>query len=187
MRKLIQERIIKTEEHLLSASDKTKLIDKRNKQLKFLSISYIPLALILAYVFFSGPSVVYRDHYPYQKHEFTEEDISNFNLAAPYFCGFLFLLLTGFFIRYYLQTAAPVIKDIKGNKKFLLYVKTEKTDMSFFNKYYVTTPIFKKQQLSVSKEDFYNISDNDPLILELTPHSLEILKITSNGKEISFY
>ena len=59
--------------------------------------------------------------------------------------------------------------------------------MGFFNKYYITTPIFKKQQLSVSKDDFYMISNNDPLILELAPHSLEILKITSNEKQILFY
>jgi hypothetical protein len=187
MRKLIRERIIKTEEQPLSASDKTKLIAKRNRQLKFLSISYIPLALILAYVFVSGPAVVYREKHSYPKHEITEDDISNFNKAAPYVCGFLFLLLTIFFIRYYLQTAAPLIKDIKGNKKLLLSVNPEKTDMGFFNKYYITTPIFKKQQLSVSKDDFYMISNNDPLILELTPHSLEILKITSNEKQILFY
>ncbi|WP_276503760.1 hypothetical protein [Terrimonas pollutisoli] len=187
MRKLIQERIIKTEEQPLSASDKTKLIAKRNKQLKYLSISYVPLALIIAYVFFSGPAVVYREQYPYSKHEITEDDISNFNIAAPYFCGFLFLLLTGFFIRYFLQTAAPLIRDIKGNKKLLVYVNPEKTDMGFLNKYYITTPIFKKQQLAVSKEYFYMISNNGPLILELAPHSVEILKITSNEKQILFY
>lgn len=187
MKKLIQERIIKTEEEALSASDKTNLIAKRNKQLKFVSISYIPLALILAYVFVSGPAAVYREKYPYPKHEITEDDISNFNTAAPYFCGFLFLLLTIFFIRHYLQSAAPLIKDIKGNKKFLSSVSAEKTDMGVFNKYYITTPIFKKQQLFVSKDDFYMISNSDPLILELAPHSLEILRITSNEKQIIFY
>src|SRR5688572_3394366 len=186
MKKLIQERIIRTEEKLLSEPDKTKLVIKRNRQLKFLIVSYVPLALILAYVFFSGPDVVYRDHYPYPKHEITDEDVSNFSTVAPYFCGFLFLLLTGFFGQYYLKSVAPLVKDIKGNKKLLVFVSPEKTDMSIFNKYYITTPIFKKQQLSVSKDDFYKISQNDPLVLELAPYSLEVLNITSNDFEISF-
>lgn len=154
MKKLIQDRIIKTEEKNFSVVDKNTLVTKRNRQLKFLLISYAPLALILAYVFINGLNVIYREKFPYPKHEITDEDITYFNMTAPYVCGGLLLLLTGFFIHYYLQTAAPLLKDIKRNKKLLLFVNPEKTDMSVFNKYYLTTPVFKKQQLSISKEAF---------------------------------
>jgi hypothetical protein len=54
MQKIIQERIIKTEEALLSESDRANLTLKRNKQLTYLLSSYIPLALILVYVFING-------------------------------------------------------------------------------------------------------------------------------------
>jgi len=188
MQKIIHERIIKTEEQLLSESDQAGLIQKRNKQLIYLFSSYVPLALILVYVFINGLSVVYREKkFPYQKHEIDEDDISNFALVAPYVCGFFFLMLTLFFIRFYLQTAAPLIKDIKQNKKLLLAIKPEKTEMAFFNKYYITTPVQKKQQVQIDREDFNNITVHSHLILEMAPNSQIILRLTNNEKEIRFY
>jgi hypothetical protein len=187
MKKIIQERILKTEEQPLSETDRTNLILKRNKQLIYLLSAYVPLALILAYVFLNGLSVIYREKYPYPKHEITDEDITNFALVAPYVCGFFFLLLTFFFIRYYLQTAAPLIKDIRKNKKHLLHIKPEKTEMAFFNRYYISTPIRIKQQVQIDKDDFHSINDSNPLILELAPYSQSILRLVSNGKEIRYY
>lgn len=180
-KKLIHERILNIEENLLSVDDRAILIHKRNKQLRYLLVSYIPLALILAYVFFSGPSGVYRSH------EADDDDVKNFSIAAPYTCGFFFLLLTGFFIRYYLQTAAPLVKDIRKNKKLLLSIKVEKTDMSFFSKYYLTTPIRAEQQIQISGEDFYSILDDSRLVLEITPYSQSILRLTNNEKQITFH
>jgi len=187
MKKIIKERIITTTEQPLSQKDREELIAKRNKKAFYVFSAYIPLALILVYVFFSGPSVVYRDKYPYPKHEITDDDLSNFNTAAPLVCGFFFLLLTGFFIHYYLQTVAPLIKDLRKNKKLLIQINPEKTEMAFFNKYFITTPIFKKQQVQVEKADFYNISDDKPLVLELAPYSQAILRFTNDGKEITYY
>jgi len=186
-KKLIVERVIKTEDQALSDKDRSTLIDKRNKQLKFLLVSYVPLALILLYVFIDGLSVAFRKKFPLPDHEINEEDIKNFNLTAPWVCGGFFLILTIFFIHYYFQSAAPFIKDVKVNKKQLVFINPETTDMSVFNKYYLTTPIFKKQQLAISKEGFYSISTNQPVIMEIAPNSLEILRITSGGKEIGFY
>lgn len=186
-KKLIQERIIKTEEQDLSDDDRLCLVEKRNKQLKFLLISYLPLVLILVYMLVNGLNEIYDHKFPLEKHEITKEDVTNFNIAVPWVCGGLFLLLTGFFLNYYLQSAAPFIKDIKKNRKQLLFVNPEKTDMSVFNKYYLTTPIFKKQQMAISKEAFYSISGTEPVILEIAPNSLEVLRITSNGKELEFY
>ena len=187
MQELIHERILKSEEQLLSGTDRAHLILKRNKQLIYLLVAYVPLALILAFVFFSGPSVVYREQYPFPEHEITEDDINQFYLVAPFVCGFLLLLLTFFFILYYLQTAAPLIKDIRKNKKLLLHIRPEKTEMAFFNKYYISTPIGNKQQVRIGKDDFFNITDNNFLILELAPHSQSILRLVNNGKEISYY
>ena len=187
MKKIIKERIITTTEQPLSEKDSTELIAKRNKKAFYVFSAYIPLALILVYVFLTGPAGVYHDKSPYPKHEITDDDVNNFNIAAPFVCGFFFLLLTGYFIHYYLQTVAPLIKDLRKNKKLLLQIKPEKTEMAFFNKYFITTPIFKKQQVQVGKSDFYSISDDNPLILELAPHSQAILRFTNDGKEITCY
>ena len=51
MDKLIQERILATELQLLSENDRVILITKWNKHLVFLLSAYVPLVLILAYVF----------------------------------------------------------------------------------------------------------------------------------------
>ena len=187
MQKIIQERIIRSEEHLLSELDRSNLVTKRNKQVVFLLSSYIPLALILVYVFVNGLTVIYRDKYPYPKHEIDEDDINRFALVAPYVCGFFFLMLTGYFIYYYLQSTAPLIKDLNKGKKFLLYMRPEKTEMPFFSKYYISTPIPKKQLVQIDKEDFHNITDDNSLILELAPHSEAILRIVNKGKEIKYY
>jgi hypothetical protein len=185
-KKLIQERILKTGETLLTDDDRINLVHKRNKQFRFLFVSYMPLALIIAYVFFSGVDVVYREHFPYQEHEPDEEDVKNFSIVAPYTCGILFLLLTGFFVRYYLQTTATLIKDIRKNKKLLLSIKVEKSDMSFFNKYYLGTPVRTKQQVLVEKDDFHNIQEDSRLVLEIAPYSQTILRITNNEQPVIF-
>jgi len=187
MQKIIKERIIRWEEHVLSETDRASLIAKRNKQIVFLLWSYVPLALILVYVFVNGLAVIYREKYPYPKHEIDEEDITRFALVAPYVCGFFFLMLTVFFIHYYLQTVAPLVKDINKGKKHLLYIKSEKTEMAFFNKYYISSPIGKKQQIQIDREDFHNITDTNSPCLELAPHSETILRIVNNGKEIKYY
>lgn len=186
-KKIIEERILKTEEQLLSVPDKTELIKRRNKQLVFLLLAYVPLALILLFVYLDGLSIINRDRFPYQKHETTDEDIENFNLAAPYTCGVFFLLLSIFFVKIYIQTIAPLIKDIRKNKKLLLYIKPEKSDMAFFNKYYISIPIRNKQQVQINRDDFYSITNDSNLILELAPESQNILRLTNNGKQITFY
>src|SRR5688500_1530439 len=176
-KKIIEERITKTEEQLLSSSDRAGLKRKRNKQLIYLFLAYTPLALILVIVFFEGPSIIYRDRFPYPKHEITEEEIEQFNLVAPYTCGFFFLFLTIFFSRLYLQTAAPLNTEHRKNKMMLLYIKHEKSEMAFLNKYYITTPIQKKQQVQIAKDDFYAITDSSVLVMEVAPRSQNILRL----------
>jgi len=68
-----------------------------------------------------------------------------------------------------------------------LHIRPEKTEMAFFNKYFIATPVFRKQQVQIAREDFYSITDDKTLILELAPNSQAILRFTNNGKEIGFY
>jgi hypothetical protein len=91
-------------------------------------ISYAPLALIVLYVYISGPENLYKPSL-----DLKDEEVSNFSKAAP-LPAFFLVLLTGFFLKYYFQTVAPVIKGLKNNKKLLVFVTPEKTDMGIFNK-----------------------------------------------------
>ncbi|HKO82081.1 MAG TPA: hypothetical protein VJU78_16855, partial [Chitinophagaceae bacterium] len=69
----------------------------------------------------------------------------------------------------------------------LLSIKVEKADMSFFSKYYLSTPVRMEQQIQISKEDFCSISDDSRLILEITPYSQIMLRLTNNEKQIIFH
>jgi hypothetical protein len=148
---------------------------------------YVPLALILVIVFVDGLSIIYRDQFPYQTHEITDEDAANFKIAAPFVCGFFFFLLTAYFLRFYLQTVAPLIRDVKRKEKLLATVQAEKFDMGLLNKYYISTPIKRVRHISIEKSDFYKLSEHMPLTFELAPNSTEILRIFQNGIDISFH
>ncbi len=145
MTKLIQEKILKTEERPLSDTEIKILTEKRNKLLTYLLSSYIPLAIILIIVIASGPEAL-----PHNKwmgpHEVSDAERTDFNIVAPWVCIFFFIMLTGFFIRYYLQTVHPLIKDIRKRAKLVLFIQLEKRE-PFFNRFFIYTPIQKKRQI----------------------------------------
>jgi hypothetical protein len=185
MKKLIQERIIKTEEQPFDDSDLAFIETRRNKQFAFLVYSYLPLALICIYILINGLSVISRKKkYPWIESDAADKQATTFQEVAPYVCGFFLLMLTIYFVRYYLESVAPLVKDAKQKKKLLLHFMPEKTDMSAFNRYFLSTPVFKKQQVEITKEDFYAIPNGIPLILEMAAHSNIVLRFTNNGKEI---
>ena len=184
---MVNERILKREQQILSVPDREFLVAKRNKQLLFLLSAYVPFVLILLYVYLMGPGVLYRDDHIYPKKELTEDDVTIFNAVAPYTCGFFFLLLTGYFIYQYCKSVAPLIKDLRNNKKNLLYARIEKSEMALFNRYYITTPIRKKQLIRVNMEDFYKIKNEDSLVFEVAPRSGIILGVKNNLEDIIFY
>ncbi len=182
----MSDKIISSQEGTLSETDKLLLITRKNRQLKFILFSYIPLALILIYVLINGLDVVYRDRFPYPKHEPTDEEISLFQSVAPIVCGCFFLLLTGYFLKIYLTTVAPFSKDIRRNRKLLVTVKAERTDMGIFNQYYISIPFENSKQIAIGKDDFLMLSDEDALILEIAPNSKELLKVSNKGRDIAF-
>jgi hypothetical protein len=183
MKKLVQDRILKSEAQPLSQTDRDSLKVIFKKQIRFLIISYIPLAAILGYIYFGGVGTVYHGSH----HDIHDDDVSRFDLVAPYVCGIGLLMLTAFFSVYYYQTAGKIVRDLRKSEKLLLYINAEKTDMGIFNRFYIATPIFKEQQVSVTKEAFDLISTTSPLVFEVAPATLMILRISSDGNTIPFY
>jgi hypothetical protein len=189
--KLMPERISRTEEKPLSGEDLALLKAKKNKQLIFLLSGYLPFIAFGLFILIMGP---YSLNTPRRQimGEFTklnidEEQKGRFWTVAPWFLGFMFILLTIYFGRLYFQSIKPLMKDIKLNKKQLFFFKPVKNPMAFFNKYYLSTPLYQNQQIEVSREDFESIHDNDELHLEVGPDSTFILRLCNGNKEIKYY
>lgn len=144
---------------------------------------FFPLAAVLLYIFLDGASMVNpRKHF--RSDEYAEEQSERFYTVVPYVCGFCFLLLTTYFIYYYITTVRPYIRDLKERKKLLLHFIPDKTEMRAFNKYYLSTPVIAKRQIQVQGDDFYSIINGDSIIIETLPYSCTILRFTYDGKEI---
>jgi ABC-type antimicrobial peptide transport system permease subunit len=189
--KLMPERISRTEERPLSNEDVALLKAKRNKQLTFLLSGYLPFIAFGLFILFMGP---YSLNTPRRRimGEFTKINIDDaekirFWTVAPWFLGFMFILLSIYFARLYFQSLKPLSKDIKLNKKQLLFFKPVKNSMAFFNKYYLSTPLYQNQQIEVSREAFESINDNDELHLEVGPDSTFIFRLCNGNKEIKYY
>lgn len=184
------ERISHTEEKPLSNEDLELLKTKRNKQLLFLLSGYFPFIVFGIYILLMGPgslntgrtSGLWRN-----KITINENTKSHFWNVAPYFVAFIFILLNIYFGKLYFQSINPLMKDIKENTVQLLFFKPVKNPMAFFNKYYLSTPLYQNQQIEISREDFESINDNDELTLEVGPNSTCIFRLCNGNKEINYY
>lgn len=182
MEKIILEEIISSTELPLSNKEKFSLITRRNKKAFYILSIYLTLALVLVYVIATGPGIVSGKR---GVGELTDEDRGNFWTVAPVFCAFLFVLLSIFFIRYYLQAVHPLVKDIKKGTKLLLLLRLEKRD-PFFNRFFIYTPIRKTRQIEISGEDYYQLKQG-AVTLVITPHSHEILQLLNGEQEVLFH
>src|SRR5260221_3217287 len=189
IKKIITERITRTEERPFSKEDLQLLKSKRNKQFRILASGYLPFIAFGLYILFMGPQSLNTGRHdnirPYMKMNIDDEQRNRFWTVAPYFLGFMFLILNIYFGKLYFQSLRPLLKDIKLNKKQLIFFKPEKTAMALFNKYYLTTPLYKYQQIQVNADDFNNISDHNDLCLEVGPNSVFVLRLLNGEKELS--
>ncbi len=190
--KLMPERIARTEERTLSNEDVSLLKAKRNKQLLFLLTGYLPFIAFGLYILVIGPdslkttggNVITRNIHPMK---IDDDQRSSFLTVAPWFIGGLFILLNIYFAKLYFQSIRPLSKDISLNKKQLLFFKPVKNPMEFFNKFYLSTPLYENQQIEISREDFGRIGDNDELYIEIGQNSTYILRLCHGNKVINYY
>jgi hypothetical protein len=185
MKKLREERIIKKEEAPLDDSDILSIKEKRKRQIKIAIPALLLLAGSLIYMAINGLAIVQRRRwYQTRPTEFNDEKREMYYTVLPYVIGFFALMLIGFSIYHYLKMINPLIKDLKSNKKLLLHFIPEKTDMGMFQKYYISTPVFAKQQIQISKEDFDWVVLGDHMIVETTYCSNTILHFTFKERKI---
>jgi hypothetical protein len=185
MQKLMPERIARISEAPLTDEDKKSLTQLRNRQLSLFVLPYCVLLGFGIYLWMSGTAGLSKGRI--YKNEYDDEDAERFSTVAPYVFGFFILMATIYFSKQFFQLIYPLIKDIRAGKKSLIFYKPAKSAMPFFNKYYLSTPLYKSQQIEISREDFDSIPDNRELCLEAGPSSVSILRLMNDGKEIKFY
>ena len=181
--KIIEDRIIHKILVDFAEEDLDYIKKRRDRQLIYLATGYFPIVLILMYVLFQGTSLLHIDESKMMDEKLVRK-IEVLRTVIPYTIGFFFVLLTVYFIHYFFQTALPLIRDVKQKQKMLFYYMPEKTEMSIFHRYFLSTPIYKKQQVEITQEDFHAIPPNHPLILEMSPNSLIILRFRLENREI---
>jgi hypothetical protein len=128
-----------------------------------------------------------KDRVSGRKMEFNDDDAQRFHTVAPYIFGFLILMATIYFAKQFFQSIYPLTKDVRERKKSLIYYKPAKSAMPFFNRYYLSTPLYKNQQIEISREDFESIPESNELCLEVGSNSTFILRLRNGEKEIKYY
>lgn len=181
----IEERIVSSEETPLTKTDIATLREKIKKQVKLFLPAYLLLIGIAVFFLIYGPESVNIGKS--NRLEITDEFKHNFWIAAPYVSAFIVLMSTFYFGKYYVQNVQPLIKDVRSGKKKLIFFKPLKTEMAFFKRYYLGTPIFDNQQIQIAAEDFFLIQEDYLLCLELGANSRQILRLLYGEKEINYW
>jgi hypothetical protein len=153
---------------------------RRNRQLILIIPPYLALLCVGLFVWFSGPDSLAGNHED-------EEDIQMFWKLAPYVVGFFIFMATIYFAKQFAQSIYPLIRDINTGKKLMIYFTPAKNKMAYFNRYYLSTPLFSNQQIEVSSGDFEMIADSALLCLETGPKSQIVLRLCEGVKEIKYF
>lgn len=183
--KLMPDRISRTGEGQLQPDEIKLLKDKVTRQL----IIYLPGYLLIA----GGALFILIDAAGSFKTivspsvNLDEEETGRMAKLAPYFCSFVFLMSTIFFGKIFYQTILPILKDIKQKTKTLIYYTPHKSAMAFFNRYYLSTPLFNNQQVEVSSEAFNSIAEHEEICLEAGKYSLFVLGLKKGDKKIDYH
>lgn len=182
--KLIRNQVSYTEEKQLQPEEVQMLKDKVFRQV----IIYLPIYVLLLggalLLYYNAPMAFKMIVDP---SDLDEEEMTRMLRLGPYVGLFVLLMSTIFFGKIFYQSILPVLKDIKHKTKTLIFYKPEKIPMAVFNRYYLSTPLFTKRQIQIDNKDFYMISANDEICLEVSKSSLIVLGIKQNDKKINYH
>jgi hypothetical protein len=186
MQKLIPEQIIRTVIAPLTQTDRQELSDRKNKQLLVIISVYIIISGFCALVWKTGSGSMNLDNKSFRVH-FSDSDTYSFQMLVPYICGFIFLVTTFFFVKFFVQSIIPLIRGIRNGKKSLLYYIPVKSTETSVNSYCLSTPLHKNQQVKVSREEFESIGEKEELCLEIVSDTVIVLRLTKGQKVIKYH
>ncbi len=165
------------EKGFLTTEERIILEKIRNKKLLFIASTYGTLVVVLIIGWIKGwLESTHRG----------EEETNRFSIIAPFLIAFFFIMLTGYFIKYYIKAVHPFVLDLKRGNKELVYFTPEKYKTPFFAEYFLKTELKKKKLVRISLEMYDSIQYQSSACIYLAPVSQFVFKIVVDDKSISF-
>jgi hypothetical protein len=160
----------------LSPSDKAILGKLRDKALFTYLRLYLPLFLLLVYVYYEmQPGNTFRGHrLNYTKDEFSQ--------VYPWFALFFGLVFLFFSIRDFQRMILPFIKEMKWQRKNCLIFTARKYHDQIYDKRLLFYPGKENVYIEVGQKDFDAIGNGESLQLEVGCVTGEVLSLQSQGR-----
>jgi hypothetical protein len=160
----------------LSTADKAILGKLRDKALFNWARLYIPISLMLVWVYFQmQPGNTFRGHkLDYSKAEFST--------VFPFFAAFFGLVFLGFMIRDFRRMILPFMKEARRSEKNCYSFSARKYLDPFYDKRLLFYPGKEDLYIEVSKEDFDIIGNGEQLQLEVGCITGEVLSLRGQDR-----
>lgn len=160
----------------LTSDDKALLGKLRDKALWTYLRLYLPLFLLLGYVYYEmQPGNTFRGHrLSYTKSEFSR--------VYPWFALFFGLVFFFFAIRDFRRMILPFIMEMKGLRKTCLTFTARKYHDPIYDKRLLFYPGKEDVYIEVGPEDFDAIGNGEVLQLEVGSITGEVLSLQSQGR-----
>jgi hypothetical protein len=163
------------DEQPLSNGEKYILETIRNKKLFYLLGGYIALLGILGRVIYDLWSLSDR-----------QLTLKMFINSPIMLITILFLILTAFFLKYYLDAVHPFTKDIARRKKNMVSFKVEGYKTPYFDEFFIQTPLKKKPLIKVTKEFYDAIQASSMAHIAVAPFSRFVFSIEAGNHKMQF-
>lgn len=180
----MQDRVSRTEEKPLESAELALLKNRAWRQVAIYLPGYLLLAGGAIYILLDPPGSYHNVVNPYR--HLDDDQVARMWQVAPYLSSFILLMATIYFGKIFYQTILPLLRDIKQKTKTLIYFQPKKSVMAFFNRYYISTPLFENQQIELSREDFDSVREDAELHLEVGSHSLLVLRLCNGERQIKY-
>lgn len=169
--------ILLQEEKTLSVNEEVILQRIWKKKILFIGATYLAFVVVLVVAWVYGPEIAARNEY---------EERLRYEKLAPPLIIFFFVLLTVYFIRYYLRSAHPFWKDVKKGVKELIYFEPKPYKTPFFDRYYIQTISKKRAMVQISKEMYDAILPGAKACIALSPYARFVFSIHVDDKTMLF-
>ena len=168
----------------LTAGEKIILTKIKNKKSHYFysTLGVLLLVILISYIYAINIRSSGRTYY----RRLSEDELIRIRTIAPIFFTLTGIALLIYFRSFYRKLVLPYIKDLKSEKKEILYYSPDKYQTPFFAEYYITTPLTEKFRVKVSKEIFDEIDPNSKACMSLGQFSRFVFGIEVDVKKINF-
>lgn len=179
--------IISEELQSLGNEERATLKRIRDKKLFFWLGAFLALIAILAFgYFFSLDEQEHGSRRNFLETSGSEDRAAKFQRIAPYALLFFFVCLCIYFIRYYLRSVNPFMKDFKHDKKKVIQFQPESYKTPYFDTFYLRTNSPKKPMLRISREMYKAIQPGVTGVLCMLPNSRFVLSLKVGTETMEF-